>query len=88
MSLESSAVTIATTATVIATGKTGASWVYLHAPTGGNTIYIGPSTVTVANGLELPKGALQTVWLAEADTLYGIVASSTESLMVLKSGGR
>ena len=88
MSLESSAVTIAATATVIATGKTGASWVYLHAPTGGNTIYIGPSTVTVANGLELPKGALQTVWLAEADTLYGIVATSTQSLMVLKSGGR
>ena len=88
MSLESSAVTIAATATVIATGKTGASWVYLHAPTGGNTIFIGPSTVTVANGLELPKGALQTIWLAEADTLYGIVATSTQSLMVLKSGGR
>ena len=88
MSLESSAVTIATTATVIATGKTGASWVYLHAPTGGNTIYIGPSTVTVANGLELPKGALNEIWLAEADTLYGIVATSTQSLMVLKSGGR
>ena len=88
MSLESSAVTIAATATVIATGKTGASWVYLHAPTGGNTIFIGPSTVTAANGLELPKGALQTVWLAEADTLYGIVATSTQSLMVLKSGGR
>ena len=80
--------TIATTATVIATGKTGASWVYLHAPTGGNTIYIGPSTVTVANGLELPKGALNEIWLAEADTLYGIVATSTQSLMVLKSGGR
>ena len=80
--------TIAATATVIATGKTGASWVYLHAPTGGNTIFIGPSTVTVANGLELPKGALQTIWLAEADTLYGIVATSTQSLMVLKSGGR
>ena len=88
MSLNGSVVTVGTSATVIATGKTGASWVYLHAPTGGNTIFIGPSTVTVANGLELPKGALQTVWLAEADTLYGIVATSTQSLMVLKSGGR
>ena len=88
MSLESSAVTIGTSATVIATGKTGASWLYLHAPTGANTVYIGPSTVTAATGLELPKGALQTFWLAEADTLYGIVASSTQALMVLKSGGR
>lgn len=88
MSLESSAVTIGTSATVIATGKTGASWVYLHAPTGGNTIFVGPSTVTVASGLELPKGAVTEIWLAEADTLYGIVATSTQSLMVLKSGGR
>jgi len=88
VSLESGAVTIAATATVIATGKTGASWVYLHAPTGGNTVYIGPSTVTAATGLELPKGELHEFWLAEADTLYGIVASSTQSLMVMQSGGR
>ena len=80
--------TVGTSATIIATGKTGASWVYLHAPTGGNTVHIGPSTVTVANGLELPKGALHEVWLAEADVLYGIVATSTQSLMVMKSGGR
>jgi len=88
VSLESTVVTVGTAATVIATGKTGASWVYLHAPTGANTIFVGPSTVTVASGLELPKGALHTFWLAEADTLYGIVATSTQSLMVLKSGGR
>jgi len=88
VSLEGSVVTVGTSATIIATGKTGASWVYLHAPTGGNTVHIGPSTVTTANGLEVPKGALQTFWLAEADTLYGIVATSTQSLMVLKSGGR
>ena len=80
--------TVGTSATIIATGKTGASWVYLHAPTGGNTVFIGPSTVTTANGLELPKGSLHEVWLAEADVLYGIVATSTQSLMVLKSGGR
>jgi len=88
VSLESTVVTVGTAATVIATGKTGASWVYLHAPTGANTIFVGPSTVTVASGLELPKGALTEIWLAEADTLYGIVASNTQSLMVLKSGGR
>ena len=88
MSLNGSNVTIGTSATVIATGKVGASWVYLHAPTGANTIFVGPSTVTVANGLELPKGALQIFWLAENDVLYGIVASSTQPLMVMQSGGR
>ena len=88
MSLNGSVVTVGTSATVIATGKVGASWIYLHAPTGGNTIFVGPSTVTVANGLELPKGALQTFWLAETDVLYGIVATSTQALMVMQSGGR
>ena len=88
MSLNASVVTVGTTATVVATGKVGASWTYLHAPTGGNTVFIGPSTVTVANGLELPKGALQSFWLAETDVLYGIVATSTQPLMVMQSGGR
>ena len=88
MSLNGSVVTVGTSATVIATGKVGASWTYLHAPTGGNTIFVGPSTVTVANGLELPKGALQSFWLAETDVLYGIVATSTQALMVMQSGGR
>lgn len=88
MSVNGSVVTVGTTATVLATGKVGASWIYLHAPSGGNAIFIGPSTVTAANGLELPKGALQTFWLAETDVLYGIVATSTQGLMVMQSGGR
>lgn len=88
MSLAASAVTITTSPTLIATGLTGASWVYLHAPTGGNTVFIGPSTVTAATGLELPKGELHEFWIAETDKLYGIVASSTQSLMTLQSGGR
>jgi len=88
VSLNGSVVTVGTSATVIATGKVGASWTYLHAPTGGNSIFVGPSTVTVANGLELPKGALQSFWLAETDVLYGIVATSTQALMVMQSGGR
>jgi hypothetical protein len=88
VSLNGSVVTVGTAATVIAIGKVGASWTYLHAPTGGNTIFIGPSTVTAANGLELPKGELHEFWLAETDVLYGIVATSTQALMVMQSGGR
>ena len=88
MSLNGSVVTVGTTATAIATGKVGASWTYLHAPTGGNTVFIGPSSVTAANGLELPKGELHEFWLAETDVLYGIVATSTQPVMVMQSGGR
>jgi len=88
VSLAATVVTIGTTPTLIATGLNGASWLYLHAPTGGNTVYVGPSNVTTATGLELPKGELHEFWLAETDKLYGIVASATQSLMTLQSGGR
>jgi len=88
VSLAASTVTIGTTPTLIATGLNGASWIYLHAPTGANTVYVGNSTVTVANGLELPKGALNTFWISETDKLYGIVATSTQPLMTMQTGGR
>lgn len=88
MSLGADRITVGTTATLLATGKVGASWVYLHAPTGGNTVYIGTSAVTTAAGMELPKGALNVIWLAETDNLYGIVATGTQPLMVMQSGGR
>jgi hypothetical protein len=88
VSIAASTVTITTSPTLIATGLNGASWIYLHAPTGGNTVFVGPSNVTTATGLELPKGALQSFWLAETDKLYGIVATSTQPLMTMQSGGR
>ena len=88
MSIAASRVTVAATATLIATGFNGASWVYVHAPSGGNTVYIGGSDVTAATGFELPKGAVHEFWLAETDKLYGIVATSTQPLMVMQTGGR
>lgn len=88
MSIAASTVTITTSPTLIATGLNGASWIYLHAPNGGNTVFVGPSNVTTATGLELPKGALQSFWLAETDKLYGIVATSTQPLMTMQTGGR
>jgi hypothetical protein len=88
VSLGAATVTITTSPTLIATGLNGASWLYIHAPLGGNTVYIGPSNVTTATGLELPKDELHEFWLAETDKLYGIVASSTQALMTMQSGGR
>ena len=88
MSLSAANVTITTSPTLIATGKVGASWVYLHAPSGGNAVYVGTSGVTVAQGFELTKGVVVAFWLAETDNLYGIVNTSTQPLMVMQSGGR
>ena len=88
MSVAASKVTIGTTPTLIATGLNGASWVYLHAPSGGNTVYVGASDVSATTGLELSKGAPIGFWLAETDKLYGIVATGTQPLMVMQTGGR
>ena len=79
--------TIAATPTLIATGLIGASWLALHAPAGGNQIYVGGPTVTTATGLELHKGQTVTLWLPENAKIYGIVASSTENLPWLLTGG-
>ena len=88
MSLTATNITIGTTATLIATGLNGPSWVYLHAPSGGNAVYVGNGTVTTSTGLELSKGAPIGFWLAETDKLYGIVATGTQPLMVMQTGGR
>ena len=81
-------VTITTTPTLIATGVVGASWLALHAPAGGNQIYIGGADVSTTTGLELHKGQTVSVWLPESGKLYGVVASSTETLPWLLTGGR
>ncbi len=83
-----SQVTVGTEPVLIATGLVGASHVYLHSPTGGNAVFIGNSNVTSANGFELPKNEMHEVWLPEADKLYAVVASSTQVLFVLHTGGR
>jgi hypothetical protein len=80
--------TVTTSPTLIATGVVGASYLYLHAPSGGNAIYIGGSGVTAATGFELHKGTTLEVWLPESGKLYAIVGSSTENLPWLLTGGR
>ncbi len=80
--------TVGTEPVLIATGLVGASYVYLHSPTGGNTVYIGNSDVTTSNGFALPKDEMHQIWLPEADKLYAVVGSGTELLYVMHTGGR
>jgi hypothetical protein len=80
--------TVGTTPTKITTGVVGASHLYLHAPAGGNTIYVGGADVTTTNGLELHKGTTITLWLPESAVIYAVVASGTETLPWLHTGGR
>ena len=86
--LKSAQTAVGTTATYITTGVVGASHVYLHAPAGGNAIYVGDSTVTTVSGFELVKGTTVEIWLPEAAQLFAVVGSGTETLIWLHTGGR
>lgn len=86
--IRNSQVTVGTTPVLIATGLVGAFHCYLHSPTGGNAVFIGDADVTSSNGFELPKNEMHEVWLPEADKLYAVVASGTQVLFVLHTGGR
>jgi hypothetical protein len=87
VSLATGQTVVGTTATFIATGIVGASWMTLHVD-GNENIFIGGEGVTTATGFEVHKGTTVTVWLPEADKLYAVVVSGTETLTWMQSGGR
>lgn len=91
MAVSSASVTVSTSATALNQadtddnpGKTGQS--ILVRNVGANTIYLGGSGVTTVNGYPLGVGSDVAVQLAPNETLYGIVAASTESARVLVQG--
>jgi hypothetical protein len=51
---------------------------------GTNPIYVGPSTVTAANGFEVAVGASVSFPLSESATLYGIAPSGTQDIRVVE----
>ena len=67
-------------------GKDGSS-VSVQNPTGGATVYIGGAGVTTASyGFLLAAGATFSAELNQGEALFGIVASSTQSVAVLRQG--
>ncbi len=51
---------------------------------GSNTIYIGSSSVSVANGYPLKSGEEKPFDVGKDIILYGIVATGTEELRILE----
>lgn len=82
-------VTVATTATVISTAandRDGHS-VCVQNPAGGATVYIGGSGVTTSSyGVALGESSDISIDLLQGEVLYGIVASSTQTVNVLRAG--
>lgn len=81
--IAASRATVAATATAIVTAGTSGARVTLHVPTGGATVYVGPSDVATTTGLRIVAATTLSLTLPPAATLYGIVASSTQAVDVL-----
>lgn len=88
MAVVSTAVTVASTATVVATVNATRRRLIIKNP-GSTTVYIGGSDVTTANGLPLGQNAtLEIVQATDSDTsakqlYYGIVSAGTQNVGVL-----
>lgn len=52
---------------------------------GGQTIYIGNSNVSTGNGYQLSNNAQLVVQVPAGETIYAIVASSTNVITILKA---
>jgi hypothetical protein len=60
--------------------------VVVEVNTGGQSVFLGGSDVTTANGLQVASGAKShEIVLARGESLYGIVAGTTQVVRVFKT---
>lgn len=74
MAITAAQVSVGSSATALNTAGTSGVELTLIAQAAG--VFIGPSSVTTSNGLELPNGSALTVSIDPGDVLYGIHATS------------
>jgi len=90
MAISHAIVSVTTSATALNAsldgGKDGSS-VSVQNPTGGATVYIGGAGVTTASyGFLLTAGTTFSAELNQGEAIFGVVASSTQSVAVLRQG--
>jgi hypothetical protein len=78
----SAQVTITTTAGIIASANSYKT-IYLH-NLGSGSIYLGGSNVTTSNGYKMDNGDKLSIVIGDLEALYGVAASGTHTLAVLK----
>lgn len=89
MAVTHNVVTVAATATTIsdASNDRDGHSVSVQNPTGGATVYIGGAGVTSSvYGVALIGGADMSVDLLQGEVLFGIVATGTQGVNVLRAG--
>lgn len=87
MAIIASQVTVATTATLLFTFTNEEQEVHLASNTGAATVFVGGSSaVTTSNGFPIVAATEHVFKGHVGDTLYGIVAASTQALGVASHG--
>lgn len=91
MAIKHSVVSVGTTATALHSGNgriTGQKFtIMVQVPTGGATVYLGGAGVTTTNyGYALAAGGDYSLDMNPSETLYGVVASGTQSAYIIKQG--
>lgn len=89
MALSHQRVSVGTTATLLSTSAVGRNGqtVLVQNPAGGVDIYIGGAGVTTSSyGYLLSAGAAFAIELTFNEAIYGVVASSTQTVNVLRQG--
>jgi len=89
MALTHAQVSVGTTATLLSAtgaGRDGQT-VLVQNPTTGQSVYIGGTGVTTASyGFLLLAGTAFAIELQDGEGIYGVVASSTQTVGVIRQG--
>ena len=89
MALTHAQVSVGTTATLLSAtgaGRDGQT-VLVQNPTTGQSVYIGGTGVTTASyGFLLLAGTAFAIELQDGEGIYGVVASSTQAVGVIRQG--
>jgi hypothetical protein len=89
MALTHAQVSVGTTATLLSAtgaGRDGQT-VLVQNPTNGQSVYIGGTGVTTASyGFLLLAGTAFAIELQDGEGIYGVVASTTQTVGVIRQG--
>ncbi len=91
MAINHGIVSVGATATLLTVAASGGgkdgSTILIQNPTGGQSVYLGGAGVTTASyGHILASGSSIAIELNQDEALYGVVASSTQSVPIFRQG--
>jgi hypothetical protein len=89
MALEHAQVSVGTTATLLSSASAGrdGQTVLVQNPTSGVNVYVGGAGVTTSSyGYLLQAGSAFAIDLQGGESIYAVVASSTQAVGVIRQG--